>query len=55
MNDVGFIVIVVGIVAILYFWLKPKSAPKPEDKLTNPIKFEGLPPDWPADNGGNII
>jgi len=52
MNDIEIAVIIVGIVAILYFWLKPKTSPKPDDGLTNPIQVEGLPPSYPSDGGG---
>lgn len=55
MNDAELIVIVIGFITILYFWCKPKSGPKPEDELTNPIKVEGLPPSYPNDAGGDII
>jgi len=55
MIDPSLPIIVVGVVIILYFWLKPKKVSKPKDELTNPIHVEGLPPSYPNDGGGNII
>lgn len=51
---IEWLISIIGLVVITYFIVRPKHKPSEEDKLTEEVQVEGLPPRFPPDGGRYI-